>query len=474
MNDHAPRGAARCLRPAAPLLLIACLATLVLAAAALVPALVRPAAAQPLPGSLLWARVYAGPQHLDDVAADVAIGPDGSVYIAGTRDGGGTSGAGQIIRVARYSAGGGLIWQRFYASKANTSESAAAIAVNRYGDAFVVGSRSNGTGSDLLLLRYDKTGHLKWVRSRRGPAQGDGEGADVAVDGRGDCYVTGQATREISSADLLVARYTRTGVLRWTRYWTNPTVNGPDYGISIAVTPGGMSAVCGDTRFSMAKHSWVTVAFDRNGHRLWSHMFGTRGAVDSRADQVVIAKDGAVYVSGTVVLKGKREAAVVRYGVKGALKWWHTYWGDKTSCDWNARVAVDAQGNAILACTTIRAGLGYGWAVMKLSPQGDHVWLSEVDEAGNLDEVVAAVATDADGNVFVAGDIGTAENTDAACARFNPLDGSRVWLSGYDDPAHGIDLADALAVKSGAGVYLAGSASNEEGNADMLVAGFQP
>ena len=474
MNDHGPRGAAHRLRTAAPLLCFACLATLMLAAAALVPALVAPAAAQPLPGELLWARTYAGPQHLDDVAADVAVGPDGSVYIAGTRDGGGASEAGQIIRIARYSAGGALIWQRFYAAKANTSESPAAIAVDRYGDAFVVGSRTDGTGSDLLLLRYDKTGRLKWVRSHRGPADGDSEGADVAVDGRGDCYVTGQATRALSSSDLLVARYTRAGVLRWTRYWTNPTVNGPDYGVSIAVTPGGRSVVSGDTRINLVKHSWVTVAFDRTGKRLWSHTFGTRGAVDNRADQVVIAKDGSVYVSGTVVVEGKREAAVVRYGVKGALKWWHMYWGDKASCDWNAKVAVDQQGDAILAATTIRAGLGYGWAVMKLSPQGDHVWLSEVDDAGSPDEVVTAVATDADGTVFVAGDVGTAEATDAACAGFSAADGTRIWFTTYDDPAHGIDLASALAVESGAGVFLAGSASNEEGDADMLLASFQP
>jgi len=111
---------------------------------------------------------------------------------------------------------------------------------------------------------------------------------------------------------------------------------------------------------------------------------------------------------------------------------------------------------------------------MKLSPQGDHVWLSEVDDAGSPDEVVTAVATDADGTVFVAGDVGTAEATDAACAGFSAADGTRIWFTTYDDPAHGIDLASALAVESGAGVFLAGSASNEEGDADMLLASFQP
>jgi hypothetical protein len=474
MKDHGPRGAAYGLRPAASLLAAVCLAFLALIVAALVPGLIRPAEALPLPGDILWSRTYAGPKHLDDVMVDVAIGPDGSVYVAGTRDSGGTAEAGQIIRVARYSAGGDPIWEKFYAPKASTSQFATAIAVNRYGDAFVVGSRTDEAGSKLLLLRYDKTGHLKWVRTHRGPAQGDGEGTDVAVDGRGDCYVTGQATRNLTASDIIVARYARNGVLRWTRYWTNPSVNGPDYGVCIAVTPGGKTVVCGDTRITVAKHDWVTIAFDRGGHRLWAHMFGTQGAVDDRADQLVIAKDGAVYVSGTVVLNGERKAAVVRYGVKGALKWWHTYWGDKTSNDGNARVAVDQQGNAILGCTTIQAGLGYGWAIMKWSPAGDHVWLAEVDEASDQDEVITAVATDADGNVFVAGTVGTADATDAACARFDPADGSRVWLSRYDDPAHGIDLASALAVESGAGVYLAGAASNAEGDADMLVASFQP
>jgi hypothetical protein len=472
MKDHGPHGAAASL--AMPLLAATCLAFLALVVAALVPGLMQTAQAQPLPGAILWTRIYAGPQHLDDVVADVAIGPDGSVYVAGTRDSGSLTDSSQIIRVARYSAGGALIWERFYAASANLSETATAIAVNRYGDAYVIGSRTDATGSKLLLLRYDKTGHLKWVRSHRGPAQGDGEGTDVAVDGRGECYVTGEATRDLTSSDLLVARYTRSGVLRWTRYWTNPTVDGPDFGVSIAVTPGGMSVVCGDTRLNISKHSWITVAFDRTGHRLWSHLFGTHGKVDDRADQVVIAKNGAVYVSGTVVINGRRKAAVVRYGVKGALKWWHTYWGDKTSNDWTARVAVDSQGNAILGCTTIRTGLGFGWAVMKFSPAGNHVWLSEIDNSGSQDEVLTAVATDADDNVYVAGTMGTPDAADAAVARLSPADGAQVWLTAYDDPVHGIDLASALAVKSGAGVYLGGSASNAEGDGDMLVASFQP
>jgi len=472
MKDHGPHGATACL--AAPLLAASCLAFLALVVAAFVPGLMGAAQAQPLPGDILWSRIYAGPQHLDDVVAGVAVGPDGSVYVAGTRDSGSLTDSSQIVRVARYSADGALIWQRFYATKANLSESAAAMAVDRYGDVYVVGSRTDATGSKLLLLRYDKTGKLMWARSHRGPAQGDGEGSDVAVDGRGDCYVTGQATRDVASSDLLVARYTRAGVLRWTRYWTNPAVNGPDFGVNIAVTPGGTSVVCGDTRINISKHSWVTIELDRAGHRLWAHTFGTPGNVDDRVDQAVIAKGDAVYVSGTVVINGKRKAVVVRYGAKGALKWWHTYWGEKASNDGAAHVAADSQGNAILGCTTVSAGLGYSWAVMKFSPNGNHAWLSEFDDIGGQDTVLTAVATDAADDVYVAGNIGDADTADAACERLNPADGTRVWLTAYDDPAHGIDLASALAVESGAGVFLAGSASNEEGDADMLLASFQP
>jgi hypothetical protein len=473
MKEDAPHGATA--RLAAPLLAASCLAFLVLVVAAVVPGFVVATQAQPaLPGDILWTRIYAGPQHLDDVVAGVAVGPDGSVYIAGTRDGGSLTDSSQIIRVARYAANGDRLWQKFYAAKANLSESAAAIAVNRYGDVYVVGSRTDATGSKLLLLRYDKTGKLRWARSQRGPGLGDGEGAGVAVDGRGDCYVTGQATRDLTSSDVLVACYTRAGALRWTRYWTNPTVSGPDFGVSIAVTPGGTSVVCGDTRLNVSKHSWVTAEFNRSGRRLWAHMFGTRGNVDDRADQAVIAKGGAVYVSGTVVINGRRKAAVVRYGVKGALKWWHTYWGDKTSNDWTARVAADSQGDAVLACTTIRTDLGYGWSVMKFSPTGNHVWLAELDNNGSQNEVLSAVATDAEDNIYVAGSIGTTETADAACERLNPADGTRVWFTTYDDPSHGIDLASALAVKSGAGVYMAGSASSEDGDADMLLASFQP
>ena len=143
-------------------------------------------------GAILWSRAYQGPAHLDDLATDVAVTPTGNVCQVGTIDGGSSPEAQPRIRLACYTAGGDLVWQRFFSAGTGDSTWATALAVNRYGDVFVVGSASGNGTSDLLVLRYAADGTLKWARRTHGPGQGSAAGSDVAVDSLGNCYVTGQ------------------------------------------------------------------------------------------------------------------------------------------------------------------------------------------------------------------------------------------------------------------------------------------
>ena len=127
-------------------------------------------------GTVLWTRVYQDPVHLDDLATDVAASPNGDVCEVGTINSGSSPEALPGIRLARYTAGGRLVWQRFFGGGSGESAWATALAVNRYGDIFVVGSASGTGGSDLLVLSCTAGGTLKWVRRTHGPGQGSAAG----------------------------------------------------------------------------------------------------------------------------------------------------------------------------------------------------------------------------------------------------------------------------------------------------------
>jgi hypothetical protein len=470
MNNHGLQGAARHRRAAAPAV-FALLALSALAVAGLWLLAARAQAAS-APGTALWTRTYGSSAHLDDSTVDIAVYPNGDLCQLGLVASGDSPAADPHIRLARYTSSGTLVWQRFYRGKNTEAEWPVALAVNRYGDAFALATASNGTDTRIVVLRYDSTGHRIWVRSNRGPSNGDASGADVAVDAKGNCYIVGAATRGSSSTDLLVAKLSRAGKLLWTRYWTNPTAKVPSWATALAVYPGGRVAACGVTRLSAARYRWVTVVFDSHGMRLWAHQLLAKGNVDNRADDIALADHGAIYVGGTVVRNGRRLACLVRYTSKGRLQWRRFYWGGK-ACELGAKVAVDADGNAILGATTVNPGFGDTWAVMMLSAAGNRVWLYESTDPGDQNEHLVDVATNRAGTVFVAGTIGADTPTQAICAELDHATGARVWLAAVANPTQGQGSATCLAVR-GSEVFVGGPLPTPAAGADMAITRFQP
>ena len=110
------------------------------------------------------------------------------------------------------------------------------IAVDGAGNSYVAGSFNGSAtfgetsvisqgGADIFIAKYDNGGNLLWVRSAGG-ATNDAASA-VAVDGSGNCYVTGvfQGTAtfgntSLTSAggpDIFIAKYDSAGNFVWAR-----------------------------------------------------------------------------------------------------------------------------------------------------------------------------------------------------------------------------------------------------------------
>jgi hypothetical protein len=133
-------------------------------------------------GDRVWLRRYDSPFHSDDKPAALAVGPKDCLYIAGfsrhkpapgwqpaTRDP-------QLARtdtdvsLVKYSAKGDTLWQRFYNGRAGMDDGAAALAVDRAGNCYVVAKVVNSQpGTDITLLKYRPDGALAWFRDIDGP-----------------------------------------------------------------------------------------------------------------------------------------------------------------------------------------------------------------------------------------------------------------------------------------------------------------
>ncbi len=190
-------------------------------------------------GVHLWSRRAgsAGTEFGFAVAADAPGNVFVAGYFTGTVNFGGAdlvSAGGSDIYVAKYNAAGVHQWSQRYGSP--FTDSGYAVVTDASGDVVVTGNfggivdfgGGNLTGvggSDIFVVKFSPTGAHQWSQRFGGISNDDGRA--VAVDGSGNVVVAGifQGTANFGGVnlvsagaeDIFIAKYSATGVHRWSR-----------------------------------------------------------------------------------------------------------------------------------------------------------------------------------------------------------------------------------------------------------------
>jgi uncharacterized delta-60 repeat protein len=214
-------------------------------------------------GNEVWVERYNGPGNEGDAASAIAVDPSGNVYVTGFSYGGVT---GWDYATLKYDRDGNEVWAERYNGPGNTDDGAQALAVDPSGNVYVTGgSEGIGTGYDYATVKYDRDGNEVWVERYSGPEDLDDEASAIAVDPQGNVYVSGDSYRLGTSWDYATIKYDRNGneawVARYDRY-----ANIDYYGNALAVDPKGNVYVTGVSA-GIGVIDYATVKYDRNGIR---------------------------------------------------------------------------------------------------------------------------------------------------------------------------------------------------------------
>ncbi len=165
-----------------------------------------------------------------DGSGNIAV--SGTVYVAG-------SGAGDNLIALKYSSTGALLWARTY-DAGSGEDLAEDVAVDGGGNVCLTGqmvSHYNQAGEPavwaMLTVKYDSAGNLVWAKQNADASNGLGIAADTA----GNFFVTGW------NGDFYVVKYDPSGNVLWSSFFDS---GASDYSHDIALDGSGNVYVTGD------------------------------------------------------------------------------------------------------------------------------------------------------------------------------------------------------------------------------------
>ncbi len=373
-----------------------------------------------------------------------------------------------------------------------SDEAATCMAVQSDGKIVVVGTGDSGwgTGSDLVLVRYNEDGSVDTTFGTDGYVVTDIDGDNdtayaVIVQENGKILVVGR-TETASDSDVVIVRYNADGSLD-TGFGggdgivTTDITGNDDAAVSVAIQSDGTIVVVGTTDTG-SNYDVAVLRYNTDGS-LDTGFGGGDGIVttdltgnDDAAVSVAIESDGKIVVAGTTDTGSDYDVAVLRYNTDGSLDTGFDGDGivttDVTGNDDAAvSVVIQSDGKIVVAGTT-DTGSDYDVAVLRYNTDGsldtgfDGDGIVTTDVTGN-DDAAVSVVIQSDGKIVVAGTTDTGSDYDVAVLRYN-TDGS--LDTGFDgdgivttDLTGNDDVAVSAAIQSDGKIVVAGSVTASSG-----------
>jgi len=189
-------------------------------------------------------------------------------------------------------------WAARYNSPGDGFDLAKALVVDPQGNVYVTGS-SSGTEEgprDYVTVKYDRDGKKLWVATYTGPGESDDQAKALVVDHRGNVYVAGDSGTE-GTYDYVTVKYDSDGKELWVATYTGPG-DLPDYVSALALDPRGNVYVTGCSYSTSSGYDYVTVKYDSDGNELWVATYNSPGDLGDYVSALALDPRGNVYVTG--------------------------------------------------------------------------------------------------------------------------------------------------------------------------------
>jgi len=221
-------------------------------------------------GTLSWTdQLHLGIASHATRATDVALGPNGMVYVCGDFH----PGPSQLnFFLAAYDANGVVQWVVTEAGSIGSVFPGAMAAADTSGNAFLIGETESACGLfEHRVVKVTPTGTPLWNQLLPTPCGGSNQLMDVCVAPGGDILVAGSGSGTSTTAqfDFVTSRFRGAdGSIAWSN--THAGASGSaDLLTDLAVDAAGRTYVTGHSNFTLPTRRWTTIGYDTDGSQLW-------------------------------------------------------------------------------------------------------------------------------------------------------------------------------------------------------------
>ena len=430
-------------------------------------------------GDTIWSRQFSTGSK-GEAFLDVARGPGDVYYCTGIARA--TEETSTLVLV-KYKSNGTKLWSRLYQSPAKKGSAGVRVAVADDGDVIVAGTigvapPASSKGRDVVVLRYAPNGSREWVARFDGSAHKDDYAADLALDGGDAAYVAGGSRGTTTGQDYLALKVSPRGRVSW--YWVYDGPGVRDFATGVAVDGGGNCYVTGSSQGAGGTVAAATAKLSRLGASVWTKrlQYGDEGHSDAAA--LVYRRIGharRLFLTGTAMglMATRQDLLVAEVSADTGERVHHAVVDGGGADDGGAALAVDASGNAFAAGWTTDATSKVVHAfVTRMSADGtvpwkDALWLP----AGDNEADFQTIDLDAAGNVVCGGyGVTPGSGPEGLVESYWPTGGRR-WFNLSSGSASSVDICRAV-VAGESGIFAAGQVTRSSGGLDAQLKKIEP
>ena len=334
---------------------------------------------------------------------DFGFDTQGNIYVAGYSVAKDTD---RNLCLVKLNAAGDTLWSRSITGTLYGSDEEANRLFVTSNSVIISGYvKNSGTGSEVLVAKYDLNGNLLWSSQYNSTFNESERSADMAVDATGNIYITGRTDIDpvsTSNNEILVQKYNTNGAIVWTNVVAGNAED--DRGKFIRLN-GTNVLVVARKHNGTNQDIWLRM-LNANGQTVWTTSYDS--GFDDDVTDVQVDANNNIYITGFFLANGdllNQDVVTLKYDSAGALVWSNIYAGNAGENDESSALVVDASGNVYVCGVSDNdssTSINLDWFVIQVQSNGTTGWTSLNNGNANQDDIADDISLGSDNSPFVA------------------------------------------------------------------------